>query len=100
MWAQPVATAESFESDLAVLLADYPDLPEVIESFKGALANNVGITRIPLDDGEGEQEYPGVFAHLLDYPPLGPAGKQKFRVTFHAMPDGRANPWQRFTLLS
>jgi len=99
MWAQPVATAESFDQDLAVLLPQYDELPSVIEGFKRALAANRGITRIPLDDGENGEEFPGVFAQLVDYPPLGPAGKQRFRVTYHAMAE-RANPWQHFTLLT
>ncbi len=99
MWAHPVATAESFEKDSADLLGDYPKLPAVIDEFKGALKDNLRITRIPLDDGDGPEENPGVFAQLLDYPPLGAKGVKLFRVTYHAMAE-KANPWQRFTLLS
>lgn len=99
MWADPVATAESFSKDLAVLLGKYSELPELIAEFKEALKNNIGITRIPLDDPDGDEEFPGVFAQLLDYPPLGTKGIKAFRITYHAMAE-KANPWQRFTLLS
>jgi hypothetical protein len=99
MWAEPVATAESFVEDLAVLVNKYPELPSVVDEFKEALKNNLRITRIPLDDGDGNEEFPGVFAQLLDYPPLAAKGIKLFRVTYHAMAE-EANPWQRFTLLS
>lgn len=100
MWSAPVGTAESFDEDLAVLLSKYQDLPSVVDKFKVALANNVKLTRMPLDDGTGPEEYPGVFVQLLDYPPLGQAGIQLFRIGYHAPPDHKANAWQRFTLIS
>ena len=99
MWAEPVATAESFKEDLAVLVGKYSKLPALIEEFKGALKDNIGITRIPLDDPEGPPEFPDVFAQLIDYPPLAGKGIKRFRITYHAMAE-KANPWQHFTLLS
>jgi len=99
MWAEPVATAESFTEDLAVLVSAYPKLTALISDLKEALKNNIGITRMPLDDPDGPAEFPDVFAQLLDYPPLAEKGINKFRVTYHAMSE-KANPWQHFTLLS
>lgn len=100
MWAKPVGTAESFDEDLAVLLPKYPELKKVVDRFARALVDNPKLTRIPLDDGEGIGEFPGVFVHLLDYPPLGVDGLHRFRVTYHAPPRGKPNPWQQFTLLT
>jgi hypothetical protein len=100
MWSAPVGTAESFDHDLAVLLPKYSELPDVVTAFMDALAHNVKLTRIPLDDGSGQDDFQGLFAQLLDYPPLGEMGIQLFRVTYHAPPKHEANPWQRFTLLT
>lgn len=100
MWARPVGVSESFKQDLEGLLPKYPELPAVIEAFVEALSHNPKLTRIPLGDGSGQDEFADVFVHLLDYPPLKEGGVQIFRIAYDAPPNHEANPWQRFTLLS
>lgn len=100
MWSNAVETTESFTSDVAVLLSKYPELPTVIEAFKDALKNNPKLSRMPLDDGNGGDDYKGIFVHLMDYPPLRAAGIRLFRVSYWAPQGHQSNPWQRFSLIS
>lgn len=85
---------------MAALTVDFPELPAVVEQFKHALRDNVKLTRLSLDGDGSTPDFSGLWGHMLDYPQFRGAGKRRFRVAYFAPPDHKANPWQRFTLVS
>lgn len=73
--ADDVVRSESFNLDVATLLAGYPEIEKTVRALSDTLILNV--PHRPIKVGKN------LFAIKVDYPPLGSSGRGLFLVTYH-----------------
>jgi hypothetical protein len=92
--ATTVDSDPTFISNVDGLRGTYPAIDEVLAEFCEVLKLGYDLPEI----GIGNQ----VYTRLVDYPPMGSAGFQRFSIVFHAT-DPKASwtePYQSITLLA
>jgi hypothetical protein len=97
MRGSEVVRDSSFEDDLAALRGMYPEIDRVVSELVDVLLLDYDLPEIPVEVKTLQQ----VYAVLLDYPPLGPSGPQRFLVTYHATDPTPSpqTPYRTYTLL-
>lgn len=94
--ASTVNFADSFNSDLDGLRDGYAEIDGVVVELAEVLKLGYDSPEILIDD------QPRVYVRLLDYPPHGANGVQRFRVVYHATdpaPDWNES-YRTYTLLT
>lgn len=88
---------DAFNDDLGRLRDAYPEIDEVVQEFAEVLLRDAA-PRFAVD----LRQFPNTYFHLLDYPPLGSRGIQRFVATYHVRETGNPmrEPFRTVTLLS
>ena len=94
-----VAADPAFQADLLQLTKKYTEIDSAIDEFSEILkcGFHLDLVQIPVDPSISTR----VYAHRMDYPPLGASGRGKFLVIYHATDPGPSptKPYQQITLL-
>ena len=87
-----------FVTDLRALQSKYPKVDAAIDEFCETLVLDYELPRMLVSP----KTLPNVYAHRIDYPPLGEAGLGRFLVTYHATDPAPSpkTPYRTFTLLT
>lgn len=75
-----VKASEPYKDSLRLLAESYPDVRQYAVETEDALRLGYPLPQMPVDT----QRFPGVFAIMIDYPPLGSAGRCMFCATYLA----------------